>query len=295
MAKLIVGCGYLGTRVAQRWRARGEDVVVTTRRPDRAAELQALGLRPLVCDVLAPETLAQLPRVDTVLYAVALDRTTGASRRQVYVDGLGHVLDRLPAPTRFLHVSSTSVYGQTSGEEVDETAATEPLDDSGRVVLEAERLLRARWPGAIILRFAGIYGPGRLLRQRDLAAGQPLRTDPDHWLNLIHVDDGAAAILAADARARPGEVYNVSDGHPVRRRDFYTHLAQLLHAPPPTFAPPESPNARDRADRRISNRKLRQELGVDLEYPSYWEGLVSLAPEATTRSPERTRIKDSED
>jgi nucleoside-diphosphate-sugar epimerase len=277
MGKLIVGCGYLGTRVAELWRDQGHEVFAVTRRPERAAELRALGLSPLRGDVLSPDSLQCLPRVDTVLYAVGLDRSAGVSMRRVYVGGLEHVLDHLPAPGRIIYVSSTSVYGQTGGEEVDETAATEPLDEAGRVVLAAERLLRARSPGAIVLRFAGIYGPGRLLRLRDLEAGRPLGTDPAKWLNLIHVADGAAAVLAAEALGQPGMTCNVSDGHPVQRRDLYTHLAGLLHAPPPDFAPPpDAPRARDLANRRITNRRLCGELRLELTYPSYRDGLEDL-------------------
>jgi len=175
MGKLIVGCGYLGARVAALWRKQGEQVFATTRHGDRAAALRGLGLEPIVCDVLQPESLQRLPAVDTVLYCVGLDRASGANMRQVYVEGLAKVLDRLPEPGRFLHVSSTSVYGQTGGEEVDESADTQPLDESGRIVLEAERLLHARVPKAVILRFAGIYGPERLLRQRDIGSGPARR------------------------------------------------------------------------------------------------------------------------
>src|SRR5262249_56781506 len=121
-------------------------------------------------------------------------------------------------------------------------------------------LVRSRLPGAVILRFAGIYGPGRLLGRQAVEAGEPLVGDPEKWLNLIHVEDGAAAVLAAEARGEPGAVYNVCDGRPVRRRDFYALLARLLGAPEPRFVPPP-PGApvpgHERADRRVVNRRLR--------------------------------------
>jgi nucleoside-diphosphate-sugar epimerase len=199
--------------------------------------------------------------------------------RQVYVEGLRNVLDRLPPPACFLYVSSTSVYGQTGGEEVDENAATEPLDESGRVVLAAEALLRSRCANAVVLRLAGIYGPGRLLRQQALQAGQPLTTDPDKWLNLIHVEDGATAVAAAEQRGTPGSVYNICDGQPVQRREFYRELARQLRCPVPQFIAPSGdvPVAgRELANRRICNRKMSTELGVILKYPSYREGLASI-------------------
>ncbi len=274
MAKLIVGCGYLGRRVAALWRARGHTVFALTR--GRADELRALGVEPVVGDVCA---VTALPVAETVLYAVAPDRSGGGTPEDVWLNGLGNVTSAMrnwPLPGRLIFVGSTGVYGQSGGEDVDETAPTEPQDESGRVLLRAEERLRGESSfETVVLRFAGIYGPGRLIRSQALLAGEPIAADPEKWLNLIHVEDGAAAVLAAEARARPGGVYNVSDDRPVRRRDFYVYLAELLGAPEPRFVPPPPGAAprHDRADRRVSNRRMRGELGVVPRYPSYEEGL----------------------
>jgi nucleoside-diphosphate-sugar epimerase len=287
MGKLIVGCGYLGRRVARLWLAQGQRVFGTTRSERRAAELRGLGVEPVLCDVLDAAGLKAVPAVQSVLYCVGLDRSAGRSMRDVYVDGFSNFLAscRSKPPEAFIYVSSTSVYGQCQGEEVDEMAATEPLEDSGQVVLEAEKVVRGAWPdGITVLRFAGIYGPGRVIRQQAVAAGETLVGDPDKWLNLIHVDDGAAAVLAAEERGMSNGIYNVSDGHPVRRRDYYARLAQLLGAPEPRLTPPGSGAPlppHERANRRISNRRLREELGLTLRYASFEEGLrASLAAHA---------------
>ncbi len=274
MDALIVGCGYLGRRIAALWLAQGRRVFATTR--GRADELRGLGVEPIVCDLVNGAGLDALPSVASVAYCVGFDRGSGVGQRDVYVGGLENVLTRLPAPQRFVYVSSTGVYGQCDGEEIDESAATEPAEESGRVVLEAERLLRSRLPGAIVLRFAGIYGPGRLLRRQTIEQGEPLIGDPDRWLNLIHVEDGAAAVVAAAVRGEPGAVYNVCDDRPVRRREFYMELTRLLGAPPPRFVPPAPGSPlppHERTNRRILNRRLRGELGLTLRYPTYVEGL----------------------
>ena len=117
--------------------------------------------------------------------------------REVYVDGLQNVLDRLPASVRrFVYASSTGVYGQTGGEWVDEESPTEPQHESGRVVLEAEGRVRAwadrRGASAVILRFAGLYGPGRIVRRTMLERAEPIPGDPEKFLNLVHIDDAAA-------------------------------------------------------------------------------------------------------
>ncbi len=271
---LVIGCGYVGRRVAQHWRVQGKRVAALTR--GRSAELSAAGIEPVNGDVLDPASLKQLPVGETVLYAVGMDRSTGRSFRDVYVEGLRNVLDALPTPGRLIYVSSTSVYGQANGEEVDEESPTEPREANGQVVLEAERLLRSRVPEAIILRFAGIYGPGRIMRRAAIEKGEPLVGDAEKWLNLIHVDDGVQAVLAAEDRGKKGETYLISDDEPVRRRDFYTELAALLKAPPALFRalPPGSPPPpHEGGNRRAVNQRMRTALGVTLKHPSYRVGL----------------------
>lgn len=263
---LILGCGYLGRVVARRWLAAGHRVAALTR--SRADHLRALGVEPLLGDVTEPASL-KFPPVDTVLYAIGLDRSAGKGMRDVYVGGLANVLDALPRPRRFVYVSSTSVYGQTDGGWVDESSATEPPEENGRIVLECEHLLRARLPAATILRFAGIYGPGRVIRRAAVERGEPLTADPDGWLNLIHVEDGAAAVVAAAERPVEGRTIDVADDRPVTRREFYTTMADLLGAPPAAFAPTPMSGA----NRRVGNGRMHEELAVELKCPDSRSGL----------------------
>src|SRR4051794_12365321 len=166
---LLVGCGYLGSRVADLLRRAGDTILATTRKPERADELRRAGYEPVLLDVLRP---APLPRVDAVVYAVGMDRSAGVSMRAVYVDGLANVLATLQGMPRFVYVSSTSIYGPISGE-VDERTTPMPTDDAGQVILDAEATLRRHRPDAVVLRFAGIYGPGRLIRAAALRSGEP--------------------------------------------------------------------------------------------------------------------------
>jgi nucleoside-diphosphate-sugar epimerase len=273
---LIIGCGYLGQRVAARWTAAGRAVAALTRR--NVDTLRNLGVAPVVGDILDPASLRGLPAAETVLYALGMDRTSGRSMREVYCDGLRHVLDTLPAPRRFVYVSSTGVYGQTDGSWVDESSPTEPTEESGHIVLEAERLLREKLPAAVVLRFAGIYGPDRLLRRPAVLKGEALVGDAQKWLNLIHVEDGASAVLAAEAHGSPGQTYNVADDEPVSRRDFYTLLAELLRAPPARFEPRDEPGA----NRRVSNRKARFRLNWSPHFPHFRAGLPAAVRASTS-------------
>ncbi|QDU21665.1 NAD-dependent epimerase/dehydratase family protein [Urbifossiella limnaea] len=272
---LVVGCGYLGRRVAARWVAAGRRVAAVTRR--NTAELRALGVEPVIADVTDPASLTAVPRAAVVLYAVGMDRAAGHTMRDVYVGGLRNVLAALPAASRFVYVSSTSVYGQTDGGFVDEASPTEPTEEAGRVVLDAERLLHARQRDAIVLRLAGLYGPDRLLRKQPILRGEPLVGDADRWLNLVHVEDAADAVVAAVDRADLGATYTIADDGPTRRRTFYTLLAELLNAPPAAFDERPEP---DVPNRRILNKRARAEIGWAPRFPSFREGLPAAVRES---------------
>ncbi len=285
MAKLIFGCGYLGRRVARRWLALGHKVFVVTRSPERARSLAAEGLDPIVADVTRPGTLSSLPTAEMVLSSIGYDRSAAVSRHGVQVAGLGAVLDALPDETgRICYISSTAVYGNAAGALVDEDTLCRPDREGGRIVLAAEGLLRAHPLGrrAVMLRLAGLYGPGRVPRMQDLTSGRPLAVAADAVANLIYVDDAAEVVLAAEAAATPPVTYLVSDGHPVVRREFYRHLAELLHLPPPAFVEPHASQAelsRGAGNKRVSNARMLEELNVTLVYPSYREGLAVIVAE----------------
>jgi nucleoside-diphosphate-sugar epimerase len=219
------------------------------------------------------------------LFAVGYDRGSSFSIGEVYVQGLRNTLMALPLTgVRFIYISSTGVYGQSHGDWVDETSDCHPAREGGRACLQAEQLLQQHPLGAasVILRMAGIYGPGRIPRRERLQAGLPIAAPADGFLNLIHVDDGAQAVLAAEQRAESPGMYCVSDGNPVVRGQYYQELARLLGAARPRFEPP-SPDApvtrRAGSSKRVSNRRLVEQLGVRLRYPSYREGLAAILAE----------------
>ena len=283
-SKLIVGCGYLGRRVAAGWRAAGHQVVAVTRTGQDVASLCREGLLPVIADVPQPDTLAALPPADTVLYAVGYDSAGGKSRWDVYVEGLRAVLDAIsPDVQRFLFISSTGVYGQTDGAWVDEDSPCQPAREAGRAFLAAEQLLREHALGAraVVLRTAGIYGPGRLQRVADILAGKPLSVPEDNYLNLIHVDDAAAIVVAAADRAPPARTYLVSDGHPVDRREYFTWLAERLGAPAPAFLVPSAEVLaahHSGSNKRVSNARMMVDLGMQLRYPTFREGVPASMP-----------------
>ncbi len=282
MSKLIFGAGYLGRRVAQRWRDAGDQVFVVTRSDDKAREFERQGFLPIVGDVMRPASLAGLPVADSVLYSIGYDRNAGVSRHALYVDGLRAALDALPKETgTFLYISSTGVYGQSHDEFVDERSPCEPVREGGRACLAAEQTLGAHPLGqrAIILRMAGLYGPGRIPNSAAIRRGEPIGVAEHGYLNLIHIDDAAKIVVQANRRVRPPRMFVVSDGHPVQRRTYYEELARQLGAPVPRFVAPaaDSPGAsRAESSKRINNARLVAELDVRWAYPSFREGLAAI-------------------
>lgn len=283
MRKLVVGCGYLGERVAREWLRQGNEVWVLTRSILNAQRFSGLGLKPVVGDVLDPVSLRSLPSFQTLLYAVGFDRTGKASKRAVYVDGLKNVLLEIREKCeRLLYVSSTSVYGQNAGEFVDEFSPIAPAEENGCICRDAEAVVREIRPDAVVLRLAGIYGPGRLLaRIEQLCRGERMTGNPEAWLNLIHVDDAVRAVLAAESCGSSGATYLVSDDRPLSRREYYTALAKAIGAPIPQFdeLSATAPEMK-RHNKRCVNRRMREELRVELGFPTAIDGLCSL-PEVT--------------
>ncbi len=279
--RLIFGCGYLGRRVARRWIAQGHSVSAVTRSQARADDLARESITPIIAEISLPGRFPDLPHFDAVLFAVGFDRSPGHSIHEVYVGGLLNALGALAAncPRRFLYISSTGVYGDTGGEWIDEESLCNPIREGGKACLAAESMLAASalGPSSIILRLAGIYGPGRLPRKADLLAGLALAACEQRYLNLIHVEDAAAAVDLALEKGGAHRLYLVSDGSPVKRGDYYREVATQLNAPPPQFDPNavSSRISRAASDKRVCSARIVRELGFAPRYASYREGIAA--------------------
>lgn len=278
---LIAGCGYVGGRVAASWRKCGMQVYGITRSELKAKELSSTGITPIVFD-LAQTSIPQLPDVDVVLWSVGFERSSETSRHAIWIDGLQRLLDGLPSRTdeqrrRILYTSSTSVYGDGHGQNVDEDTIPNPTAEGGRACFVAEQLLQQyaiqKSACVSILRLGGIYGPNRLLRRiEDLQNAVPINSPPDEWLNLIHVDDAVTTIDCISRMESPPTLVNVVGNSSVTRREYYSALAKLADAPPPIFETSQSP-------RRGGNRRVvslvRESLSIAFKFDSVVDGLRS--------------------
>lgn len=279
---LICGCGYVGLELGRQLAAEGHAVFGLRRTAAAEVELHAAGITPLVGDLTRLADLRRLPGpFDWVVNTVSSTRGGAAEYREVYLGGARNLVTWLrDGPgTRLVYTSSTSVYGQTDGGWVGETAPTQPATETGRVLVETETeflgAARSTPIEVMVLRVAGIYGPGRgHLFQQFLRGEAQLQGDGSRWLNMIHRDDVVSAVRAALERGTSGSVYNATDDEPVRQLDFLRWLATRLDRPmPQTLAEAEdATRKRGLTNKRVSNRRLRDELGWAPQFPTFREG-----------------------
>jgi nucleoside-diphosphate-sugar epimerase len=282
---IILGCGYVGARLARAALADGRTVRVCARGTGRLAPLGELGAQVKYLDAGVPKQLGPvmsgLPGA-TVVYSVppvaALPpgQAIRAALQAAYGAGAGC----------FVLFSSSGLYGSQPDDEVwideDTPLATDdpPMNNVKSDELEVERCSFERLR-TMILRLAPVYGPGRGLRERIRKGEFRLLEDGQHATSRIHVDDVARVVFAAEARAPRGARYLVADDEPTTQGEYTRWLCERLGLPLPSsrqIFEPGKPRVAHR-NRRIRNTRLKQELGVELRYPSFREGEAAIDAE----------------
>lgn len=304
MRVLIVGCGYVGLPLGAELVRQGHTVFGLKRSADDM-ELRAAGITPLHADITRAETLTGLPReFDWVVNCVASGGGDAEAYRQLYLVGNRNLIEwlRPSPPRRYVYTSSTSVYGQNDGSLVVETDPVSPPTETGLVLVATENLLlasavtggasvpasrsdegsRARSPHpfpVVILRLAGIYGPGRGHWFKQFLRGEArLEGDGSRYLNMIHRDDVVGVIIAALQGGAPvPSVFNVVDNEPVSQHDFFEWLAGQLGKPMPPSVPADAEANRKRGvtNKRVSNQRLKKMLGYQFKYPTFRQGYAA--------------------
>ncbi|MFC7057682.1 SDR family oxidoreductase [Halovenus salina] len=281
----ILGCGYVGLALGERLlTAETVDRVVGVRRSDSGVDaMEAAGIDPIQGDITTEKTLSALPDVEAVVFAASVGRSSETTSRELYVEGqksvLDHLRDRETPPERYIYTSSTGVYGDHSGDWVDEATPIDPETERQQTLADAEAVARERADdiATTVVRFAGLYGPDRYRLERYLDG--PVT---EGILNLTHREDaaGALAFVLGEEVAR-NEVLLAVDDEPVSKWELADWLAESCgESVPPKQTKAErladeslSTGARQRieADKRCQNEKLRS-LGYDLQYPTFREG-----------------------
>lgn len=280
------GLGYSAQRLAHRLMAKGWTVAGTTRSRQAAEKLRKDGIEAFVFD-------DDQPLVDPALAFKGTSHLLTCVKPEDGIDPVlaVHQAEILAIPTLEWvgYLSTTGVYGNTQGAWVDEESPLTPTSErnSWRVDAEAKWLLLQQEQAlpVHIFRLAGIYGPGR--SQFDsLASGRARRLErTGQVFSRIHVDDIGGGVMASMANPNPGRVYNVCDDLPENPAVVVEHAAELKGITPPPLVPFEdadlSPMARSfyLDNRRVSNKRLRDELGYDFAYPTYKEGLAAILAE----------------
>lgn len=277
MRVLIVGCGYVGQQVARRLTSESCQVFGWVASPDSARQVAEVGAIPILGDAADPDTwLNGRQGWDAVVFTASTSGGGVEQYRRIHREALALAL-RAADGCPFIYTSSTSVYGQTDGSWVDEASVTEPVAATSRVLLEAEHeVLKA---SGVVLRLSGIYGPGRAVYLRKLREGTAVLTEGGtRWINQIHRDDAAAAIVWALQTGRRREIFNGTDDEPVRLADLYHWLCARTGLPLPSHAPSLGTTKRGVTNKRVSNARIAA-AGWRPGYPTFREGYATLLEE----------------
>ncbi len=281
---LIVGCGDVARRALPELQRRYR-VTALVRSPDPA--IDAAGVGQIAGDLDDAASLAPLlGRAERIAHLAppsaggTLDTRMRSLLAALAPRGRGAML-----PRRFVYLSTSGVYGDCAGEWVDETRPPNPRTERAMRRLDAERALgdwgERNQVEIAILRVPGIYASDRLPLER-LARGTPaLRPEEDVYTNHIHADDLAGILVAALESARVGDVYNASDDGPMKMGEFFDLVADRSGlARPPRISreeaarllPPELLSFMSES-RRLSNRRMKTQLGVRLRYSTVRDGI----------------------
>jgi nucleoside-diphosphate-sugar epimerase len=277
------GLGFSALVLARRKRDAGWRVAGTTRDPAKAERLAAEGIESFLFDDGRPLADPDAALAGTThLVASAPPGPAGDPVLAAH----GATIAALPGLAWVGYLSTTGVYGDRDGGWVEESSALTPSGERGRRRVEAEAgwlaLHRHHGLPVHLFRLAGIYGPGRS-QLESVAAGSARRiVKPGQVFSRIHIEDIATVLEASMARPNPGAAYNVCDDEAADPAEVVAFAADLLGLPPPPEIPFESaemsPMGRSfyEDNKRVSNRRIKEELGVRLRYPDYRSGLRAL-------------------
>jgi len=274
---LIVGCGYVGTRLARHLLKRGDKVRALVRTSSSEQALRHAGISAQALDI----TCDPLPKVNgqAVIYLIA---PPAHGQTDEY---LRRWLNHTGTPAHFTLISTTGVYGDCNGAWITEAQALNPQVDRARRRVDAQRQAQA-WSAAYniplaIVRLPGIYGPGRLPRQR-LVDRQPVLTQAQSpYSNRIHVDDVVTACTAIIDQNFSGEIH-ISDGNPSTMTDYFNQVATALGLPlPPQISLAQAQQTFSgemlsylAESKRLDISRMRNDLGVIPRYPDLACGLA---------------------
>ncbi len=274
---LIAGCGDIGTCMAD----VTSDFKVYGLRRNVESVNNSSHIQWIQADLSNPASLMCLPEVEYLIYTATPDQRVESAYRETYYEGLKNIIVALNPSMlrRVFFVSSTSVYGQEDGSWVDEESPTPAKSFSGEILLEAERWLLQQSVPSTVVRFAGIYGPGRTyLIKKVLSGSVALQQIPPKYTNRIHRDDCAgilAHLIHLDLNQHLLEAcYLGVDSNPVSEWEVCAWLADKIGAKTPEPMTVEKATQ----NKRCSNKRILN-TGYKFKFPDYQSGYQDLIKE----------------
>ncbi|TLD70260.1 DUF1731 domain-containing protein [Phragmitibacter flavus] len=274
---LLIGCGYIGERVADLLHQSGHSLAAVTHSQESAAKLRSTKPYPILTSdvsnhVNLQHLATQLPDAPTkILHCASSNRGGPSQYQRVFVHGCQNLIKTFP-DAHLLFTSSTSVYPQLDGSEVTETTFAEPTARTSQLLRDAEQIVLAHH--GTVARLAGLYGPHRSFVLKQFIEGTAA-IEGNHGegrcLNQIHREDAARALVHL-FNLSPSGIFNVVDQHPLNQRDCYLQLQTLFNLPLPPTTEPNHERKRPWTHKRVSSAKL-QSSGFTWRYPSYLDAL----------------------
>jgi nucleoside-diphosphate-sugar epimerase len=282
MAKiLIIGCGSMGYQLAKTLADAGHDVTGLKRNPPQAATENFKFIR---ADITSPTDLQALDSdFEHVFFIVSADGRNDSSYHDVYETGLNNLLNQFTkshCQAGWIFVSSTSVYGQTQGEWVDENSITLPSKSTSLKIVAAEQKLMAHNLANVVVRFSGIYGAGREYLLRSAQQSPLIQQSPPYYTNRIHQHDCVNVLVFLLAQRLAGirleQCYLASDNNPAPLWEVMSWMTGQLNCTPPT-AKITAPDHASDMNKRCRNDRLTK-LGYQFIYADYTAGYSALMP-----------------
>ena len=278
MAKiLIIGCGSIGTQLAHNLAAKGHDVTGLKRNPPK---LDIGEINYFTADISLAYQLEELPLdFEFIYFIVSPDGRNKESYQAIYEIGLTNLIDRFAkegASPNWIFVSSTSVYGQSEGEWVDEESIAQPDNITSQYIRQAEQKLMDLNPQNIVVRFSGIYGPGREYLLRMAKQQSVIQKDPPYYTNRIHQQDCIGVLIFLLEQSLAGgtleQCYWASDDDPATMWDVMSWLTEHLSCKPPEIKVNDKEVG---MNKRCNNQRLKT-LGYHFQYPDFKVGYLEL-------------------
>ena len=263
---LIAGCGDVGSALGIKLSTQGHHVYGLKRTINQLPDC----IHGISADLCDKDSLSDLPDIDILVYCAAASGRSESAYQNAYIDGLENIYAALPhRPKHLFFTSSSSVYNQHQHEWVDEQSLTEPTQPSGQIMRQAEQQVLEKG-NATVVRFSGIYGPGRNHLINMVKAGTIAPEEPLHYSNRIHRDDCAGVLAHLIQKINSGDsiepLYLASDPNPTSIHEITAWLAEQLNA----NITQETPIRRG-GSKRCNNQRLLQS-GYQFIYSDYKAG-----------------------